>query len=248
MTLGRSQTHQPLGKLVSYIKRYHALRRFRYDPTYFKQLKRLQDWQKARMERAYLQQNHVEPRGSLERRRLILFFVHEIYVGLDLSAVSGRVEQSVGILLKLFHGTDMVCAALEFNALTGELDQRLTEILFETQGLTEFDEVQYAQACREGRLFDDLIRQKQLIRLFADGLNQTVHNRLITQAVKWAALPAKKVGFGSLQQLVQTGFEVLRSLPDAETVIDQLVEQELCYVERLRHLAESPQQPMRDHV
>lgn len=223
--------------LMGFIQRYHALRRFKYEALYLKQLNLIQDWQKQAM-RARHDGVH-----SSQQHALIDFFLEEIFLGLDLSEISEHADQAILKILKLFHGTDMLSAALEFNALTGEIDEQLTTYIFSEDkaaltklALTEKD---YALAIRHLNLFDELAHQKQLIRDFADGLNDTLQNRLIYQAIKLSGMPAKAMGFGHLHKTVLKGFEILRPLKDAETVIDDMLNIELRYLDELKALADA---------
>lgn len=222
-------------QLVGFIKRYNALRRFRYEPVHQQQLEALHQWQQAQM-----RERHRDLMSRAQLKHLLDFFLSEIYLGLDLSEIREHSDEAVLTILKLFHGTDMLNAALEFNALTGEIDQRLTEALFDDCApATPITETAYAQACAEQNLFGAMTRQKMLVNAFADGLNSTLRNRLILQAIKWAGVPARAIGFGNLHRIVLQGFAVLQPLRDVEDVIAMLVQRELDYVNHLRQLAET---------
>jgi hypothetical protein len=222
-------------QIVRDIRRVQVLRKNSDDAVYLERLKHLQQWQTQRMEHSY-----HELMADPYYRSLLDFFLHDIFRGIDLSEVEDKLDRVSQVVSKLFTGTDMLFAVLEFNAVTGELDQILTETLFECMKVDTITPENYAQACREANVFNTMLRQKQLVKLFADDLNKTVRSKLIYAAIKLAKLPAQKAGFGDLYQMIEKGFTVLSELENPEVLIGKIIEHEKQIVESIHNESENP--------
>jgi hypothetical protein len=222
-------------QIVRDIRRVQVLRKGSGDAVYLERLKSLQQWQTQRMEHSY-----SELMANAHYRPLLEFFLHDIFRGIDFSAIGGRLDKVSTIVSKLFTGTDMLFAVLEFNAVTGELDQLMTETLFEQMKVERITAENYVQACHQAQVFDVMHRQKTLVKLFSDDLNKTVRSKLVYAAIKLAKLPAEKAGFGNLYQMIERGFSALSVIENPEALIDQIIRHEMQVVENMRAKDKDP--------
>lgn len=209
--------------IIDNIERYHRLERHR-DPQLNAWVEELEQWKVERMLHAYqpiMQQAAVE--------QLFHYYFEDVFCGIDLSEFKNA-DRAIGIIRKFFTGTEMLSSALEFNALTGEMNQQLVRTLF-ADGSTGISEERYIWACHEAGVVDDLFRQLELFSIFADDLNKTVTDKLVVATIKLATVPARLGGFKKIHRLAADGLNKLRAVDNPETLAKSLIQGE-------RHIAE----------
>ena len=209
------------------ITRYQALRRHR-DADFDRRQQHLEQWKRHRMQICYqplLQDPHHEA--------MLSYYFNRIFSGLDLSELQDA-EATINIIEQFFSGTDMLQAALEFNALTGEINQALTQTLFEEMQYRVIDEEGFLLACEAIELWPQMEAQLIQFERFAEGLNFTLANKKVITAIKLAKFPAKIAGFGQLYQLVADGLAVVKNIADPEHIAAQLIAHERLLLNRQR--------------
>lgn len=221
--------------LVRDINRYRKLRMHLNDQSYLENLQQLKIWQVNKMAATYatmLDDPSLSP--------LFGFFFEDIYGGVDLSELPKNLSGLGKLVQRFFSGTDMLFAALEFNALNGEIDQKLCEILFDEMQVENITTTEYVNACHQSGIIDDLHRRNRLLEHFADDLNRTVANKVIKKSVKWSKIPARAAGLGKLHGLIAKGFEVLAIVDDAEKPIARLIVHEKRIAENIQNKESDP--------
>lgn len=160
------------------------------------------------------------------------YYFNEVFAGIDLSEFQGA-DKTIALAEKLFTGTDMLRSALEFNAIAGEVEERLARELFENMRVSEIDESAFTDAAHNSGVIDDMRRQIECFNLFADDLNTTVADRKVVAAIKLARVPAKMGGFAKTYALVAQGFKALSRTADPEKIAATIAERELAMIDRL---------------
>ena len=208
------------------IQRYLALRKH-HDPIFNKVISNLEQWKMEQM--AYCYSPLMD---TPSHEKLLNYYFEEIFCGIDLSELR-EAKSTVKFIEKFFTGTDMLLAALEFNALTGEINQSLTEHIFEEKKHKEVNIENYTEACQQGSVIKNLELQISLFETFAEDRNTTVSNRFVQTSIKVARLPAKLSGCGKLYKLVEDGFSILKEVDDPEHIASTLINHERLIISRL---------------
>jgi len=208
------------------IHRYLSLRK--HKDTHFKRhTDAIEKWRMQHMAHCY------EPLMSDPSYSLLLhYYFNEVFSGIDLSEL-GEAKMAMKFINKVFTGTEMLHSALEFNAITGEINQALAEYIFEenhTQNLTE--EI-YTEACHKLNIIKDLELQIKCFENFAQDINETISNRIIYTSIKMARLPARLAGCKNLYRLVSDGFETLRKIDNPEIIAETFISHERYTISRL---------------
>ena len=123
--------------------------------------------------------------------------------------------------------------ALEFNALSAELDEAMTCFLFNEMGVVEITFEAYTEAFREAVDISLRHRQAALAKMLAQGLDKYVRSRLVYGTFKMVKRPAVKAGIGELYNFMDKGFDVMRPLGSAKKLIDAIVDEEVAIVDRI---------------
>ena len=212
------------------ILRYQRLRRHaETGHEYRHNLERLQKFQSNRM--------HWTHRSLLidpDIKEVLDFFLDEMYGGIDLNHLSGeKIEGAIILALKLVRNSCLLTSSLEFNALTGELDEEICLWLFEKMKVTEITNENYAEANHQANTYARRLRQIELILELSEGLDKNTKSRTIYGALKLAKGPAKLGGVSGIHNLIFKAYSVLRRVQSPELLIAQIVDQERRYQQSL---------------
>ena len=186
------------------IMRYMDLRKH-HDDVFCENVKALEQWKMSQMTSCY-KNLMTEP----SYKYLLEYYFNEIFFGIDLSELR-EAKSATKFIEKFFTSTDMLMAALEYNALTGEINQKIT-----------------AHITDNNELFDI-----NLFEAFADNLNETVSNRVIQASIKMARFPAKLSGCERLHKLISDGFAILKKVDNPEKVVGDLIKHERLILQRI---------------
>lgn len=209
------------------LQRYHSLRKHD-DQAFAQQVSRIEHWKTTQLQQCYATFLD-DPRYS----GLLNYYFNEVFTGIDLSEFRDA-DMAISIIDKFFTGTQMLQAALQFNALTGEINQSLAQYLFEDLGLTRFSDEDYLEACHRQGVVSLMDQQLEQFEIFADDLNTTINNRGIRTAIRMARIPAKLGGFSKMYQLVAGGLEILKGVDNPEAVASLLISHERKLLSRLK--------------
>ncbi len=191
--------------------------RIHSDPEFNQFFVKLQVWQVERLKKTHaglLKDPHYQAATE--------FFLSDMYGGLDLTELANEVERALPIASRLLPDSVLRTSgvALELNSLTGELDQRMTEILFEEMNVEEITPESYCEAYRRTSHQEARYRQLELISALGLGLDRYVRSRVIYATFKLAFRPAHLAGFGGLYDFLEKGFAVMKPMGSAAEFIN----------------------------
>ncbi len=198
-----------------------------------RELSLLRRWQSARLART-----HTDLLHSPRYRPAAEFFLDELYGDRDISQLERDLARVVPMMARILPAAVLHTAglALELNALSHELDARLTRTLVEAFRFDDrLDEVAYIAAYRQCASYDWRHRQLDLVDQLGRDLQRLVPKPFIHTALKLAKGPARLAGLGELHRFLDTGFHAFRYMgADAGTFVTTVVGRERAILERIR--------------
>ncbi|MGB4343788.1 MAG: hypothetical protein WBJ03_09245 [Moraxellaceae bacterium] len=209
--------------------RYRAWRGH-HDAIFQDKFVTLQKWLAGRLTRT-----HADFLEDPRYREVTQFFLSDLYGGLDLTELAREVERALPIATRLLPDSVMrtSAVALELNAITGELDEALTTMLFETMGVTDITEAAVIEAYRACDYQAARHHQLDLLAELGGGLDRYVRSRVIYATFKIAHRPAKMAGLGGLYDFLDRGFAVMRPMGSAQDFLNQFIGKERAIVDAL---------------
>lgn len=192
--------------------------------------KQIQKWQADR-----LTERHSHLLEDSRYKAVTNFFLSDMYGGLDLTELANEVERALPLAAKLLPDSVLRTSgvALELNSLTGTLDQRVTEILFDEMRVDEITTENYCEAYRMAAPKEERHRQMDLITELGMGLDKYVRSRVIYATFKLANKPAHMAGLGGLYDFLGRGFEVMRPMGSAHEFISAFANVERQVIENI---------------
>ena len=170
----------------------------------------LQRWQSARLTRTY-----ADLLASSRYRPAAEFFLDELYGGRDLRQRERDLARIVPVMTRVLptHVLHTAALALELNALSRELDARLTRVLVaEFAFRDQVDETAYVAAYRRCASYDQRRHQIELVERLGRDLQGIVPKRFIHAALKLAKTPARLAGLEELHRFLEAGFHAFRHM------------------------------------
>ena len=213
------------------LQRYRGLKQHDESQSEFRDaLFNLQKWQAQRMRKTH--QTLLE---DDKYRVATEFFLDDIYGGIDLTDIANEAERVINKALKILPEKVMVTAtyALELNALSAELDERLADYLFYEMGETDISMEAYTEAFRRSAALELRQRQVELAKQLAVGLDKYVRSRLVYSTFKLVKKPAHRAGIGNLYGFMGKGFDAMRPMGSASDVIHRIVDKEYELIEQV---------------
>lgn len=196
-------------------------------------LNKLRCWQSARLARTYadlLQSACYQPAAE--------FFLQELYGGQDLHQREQDLVHIVPMMARILpeHILNAAALALELNALSHEMDIRLTQVLVKDFSFHDvLDDATYVAAYRCCACYDQRSYQIHLVDQIGRDLQRIVSKRFIYAALKLAKTPARLAGLVELHRFLSTGFHAFRHMgADAEIFITTIVSREREILKRMR--------------
>lgn len=156
------------------------------------------------------------------------FFLTELYGGMDLAELAKEVERAIPVATRLLPESVMrtSAVALDLNALTGELDEALTHMVYEVMGVQNPTEADVIEGHRRLDHFQLRHYQMDLLLELGRGLDKYVRSRVIFATFKLAHRPAQMAGLGTFYNFLGRGFEVMRPMGSAEEFLQTFVGKE----------------------
>jgi hypothetical protein len=197
-----------------------------------RELSRLRRWQSVR-----LAGTHADLLHSPRYRPAAEFFLGELYGDRDFRQRERELVRVVPIMTRVLpepvlHTTAL---ALELNALSHELDARLTRLLVAEFGFSEeLDDATYVAAYRAGGDYEQRRHQLDLVERLGRDLQRIVPKRFIHTALKLAKGPARLAGVGELHQFLDAGLRAFHHLgAEAGAFVTTITERERAILERI---------------
>lgn len=200
------------------IERFFTLRQHGDNPRFRARLRRLQDWQAARIQRTHHALISDPTLGPG-----IDFLFGEVYGGRDLRPVAEDIRRALPKALKMLPDRVMRTSALSLEAatLTLELDEALVDTLHDSLD-GPLDETLYQQGYQA--LGREACRRQQLALIgeVGHGIDRYVRSRIIQTTFRVVRRPAHAAGFGNLYDFLQRGFGALGAMGGVGPVLEQI--------------------------
>ena len=192
-------------------------------------LQAFQDWKRQHALNSYSSQLSDNKAGPL-----VDFYVNQVLTGMHFPELR-KSRHPAKLIEKFFTGTDMLRVGLEFNALTFEIDEALTDQLFEVMKVDAIDESNYVEACQAADLFAQMERQHELFEAFAVFLDEAITDRVVSAGLKVAKMPAKLAGYQRIYRMLSDGLKIAKAAGDPEAVLANIIEHERAVMANIRH-------------
>lgn len=213
------------------LARYRELRQHAPGEEVFRdRLYALQAWQSARMRRS-----HQGLLADPVYRDATDFFLTDVYGGVDLTRLTQDIERAMRAALRVLPEKVMSTSllALELNALSQWLDERLATVLFDEMGETVVTMDAYLEAFRTCCDPNERVFQAKLVRRLGVGLDKYIRSRMIYTTFKLVKKPAMMAGIDALYGFMDKCFTVMRPMGSASEVIHRIVDEEERLMQRL---------------
>ncbi|PTQ88196.1 FFLEELY motif protein [Agitococcus lubricus] len=199
----------------------------------------VQKWQTQR-----LKQTHAHLLLDERYQAVTQFFLSDMYGGLDLTVLANEIERALPTTIRLLPDSVMRTAAvaLELNAITGDLDEKVASYIFETLKATEVNEDVMSEAYRHTGSRELRQRQMDLARELGTGLDKYVRNRIIYATFKIASKPLHMAGLGGLYDFLDRGFAAMRPMGSAQEFLDMFISREEAIMNKLYNNESNPYQ------
>lgn len=214
----------------------YELGRFRawrshHDEDFRQEFVAIQKWQAERLTRT-----HADFLADARYEAVTRFFLSDLYGGLDLNELAREIERALPVATRLLPDSVMrtSAVALELNALTGELDEAVAAMLFETLGHNAITEANILEAYRACNQFEARHRQLDLLAELGGGLDRYVRSRVIYATFRIAHRPAQMAGLSSLYDFLGRGFEVMRPMGSAQDFINLFISRERTILDNIQ--------------
>lgn len=181
-------------------------------------------WQSLRLARTH-HDMLVDPQFSQACR----FFLADIYAPKDFSQRDYDGKRIYDFMNKFLPEATLypLAVALEVNALTARLDQRLATVMEEKMGLVGgFTMAQYMKAYRLCDNYQERMRQVDLILEVGKHLERVRHLPFIGTTLKLARRPAQRLGWYEMQDFLERGFVAWKSLGQPQRFLSSIERRE----------------------
>jgi hypothetical protein len=214
--------------ILSSVKRYQVLRLHR-DATFANNFNELRKWKRD----VQLKSIETQP-GNSPKADFLQFYISEVFPGVDLHELTKK-TQTGKLIEKFFTGTEMLTVLLEFNALTFEINERLTEQLFGVMGLKQIDANTYVEACHQADVLNDMEHRLDLLEDFAVFLDEAIRDPVVIAGLKITKIPARVAGFRRIHKLIASGFKLARKSGDPRGILEDVIQHERQVIANVRN-------------
>ena len=189
-------------------------------------LAELKGWQAARLAKTY-EDYASRPRYAQATE----FFLDDLYGVKDFSGRDREMLRILPVMRRILPASavDTASRAIELEALTEDLDQRLAAAL--AQG--PITEQSYADAYRASSTRAERMRQIDLIDHVGRNLDALVAKPFVGATLKLMRQPARVGGLAGLQDFLERGFQAFRRVKGANEFLGALRDRETAILNRL---------------
>lgn len=183
-------------------------------------------WQAKRLAHTY-----ADLARTRRYRDATAFFLEEVYGEKDFSRRDEEMLRIVPAMARILPASAVQTAglAIELEALTEELDQRLAAHL----GEVAIDEASYARACRAASPRRERDHQVALVRAVGERLDQLVKKPFVGRTLKLMGRPARLAGLSGLQDFLERGYAAFREMDGAGEFLATFEEREAQVLDRI---------------
>ena len=188
-------------------------------------------WQSNRLERTYADLLASRRYGPACR-----FFLDNIYAPRDFSQRDHDIEYLYGVMSHFLPDflLALVRNVVEINNLSNELDQALLRALVEDLGVKDtITEELYAEGYLICDNYDERARQIELLVKIGHEVDISTHLPLVGTTLRLARAPARRTGWGDLQDFLERGFNAFKHMHGAHEFLDTIYEREMKILDRI---------------
>ena len=178
-----------------------------------------------------LERTYADLSAHARYRAATRFFLEDLYGEKDFSARDREMLRIVPVMARILPASAVETAAqaIELEALSESLDQRLAEAL----GEAALDDASYAAAYRESSSRREREHQVTLVVAVGRRLDGLVRKPFVSQTLKLMRQPARVAGLSGLQDFLERGFEAFRAMNGAHEFLETFSKRERRILEKL---------------
>ena len=198
----------------------------------------LRAWQSQRLART-----HADLLNSKRYGPACRFFLEDIYAPKDFSQRDYDIIRIHDFMMRFLPAKVLrtLTRAIELQALTEELDQKLLDTLLNQVGATNrITEEQYAEAYRLCDNYDERLYQIELVSEIGRGIERLVRLPLIGWTLRAARGPALRGGWEELQGFLERGYKAFKHMGKADYFLDTIEKREKKILDNIYNKVENP--------
>jgi hypothetical protein len=193
-------------------------------------LKKVRDKRLTRMDAMY-----SDLKDQSRYRQAVRFLVHDLFGTEELGNRGGELNKARPAMARMLPDTTLntVARAVEFTALTLELDLAMADALPRAQSNGGIPDGDYRHAIRHSA---DKSRFEQQLVLVVDvghEIEHMVHKPFIATALKMCRRPAASMGLSGLQDFLERGFEAFKRMKGSEAFLTTFREREQQFLDEV---------------
>ena len=196
-------------------------------------------WQAQRLATTYADLLASERYGPACR-----FFLDDVYGPKDFAQRDHDIVRIHNFMLRFLPASVLapLTRAIELNALTTELDDRLLRVLVDDLGVTgSITPEQYAEGYRICDNYDERKRQIEMVREVGRGIARLVRIPFLGMTLRLTRGPAQRGGWHEMQGFLERGFAAFKQMGGkANTFLDTLQQREMQILDQIFAGAEDP--------
>ncbi len=225
-------TPQDAARLLFQLHRRHELSHRRVEGRGLSpQMVMFRAWQSQR-----LATTHADLLASPRYGPACRFFLTDIYAPKDFTQRNHDIMRMYEFMLRFLPaGLLRICAqAIELNALTEELDEKLLAVLVTRLGVTDtITPQQYAEGYRICQNYEERRYQIELLVAVGEGLDRLTRLPLVGLTLRLARGPALRGGWHELQSFLERGFQAFRHMGGATEFLTIIRRREMAILDRI---------------
>ncbi len=184
----------------------------------------LRAWQARRLAHTYAD-FLAQPRYAPACR----FFLDDIYAPRDFTQRNADIMRIHHFMMRFLpaRALQTLTLAIELNALTESLDEKLLQALMAAGMTDSISGEQYAAAYRRCHNYDERVRQIEMIVAVGRDLEKLVKRRTIGWTLKVARGPAHRAGWYELQDFLEHGYAAFKRMGQADKFLNAIQQREM---------------------
>jgi hypothetical protein len=198
----------------------------------------LRHWQSERLART-----HADLLASPRYGPACRFFLENIYASHDFSQRDHDIQYLYGVMSHFLPDflLALVRNAVEINSLTNALDQALLRALVDELGVTDtITEELYAEGYRICDNYDERAHQIELLVKIGHEVDISTRLPLVGMTLRIARAPARRTGWGDMQDFLERGFNAFKHMHGAGAFLDIIYQREMKILDRIFEGMEDP--------
>jgi hypothetical protein len=169
--------------------------------------------------------------------------LENIYASHDFSQRDHDIQYLYGVMSHFLPDflLALVRNAVEINSLTNALDQALLRALVDELGVTDtITEELYAEGYRICDNYDERAHQIELLVKIGHEVDISTRLPLVGMTLRIARAPARRTGWGDMQDFLERGFNAFKHMHGAGAFLDIIYQREMKILDRIFEGMEDP--------